>query len=74
LIAEEQERGESDTRCGPHGSDATAVDDRKSIAEFTCRKLHGKHYGNLSEVLPDRTWRDSHLLSSLDHVVTSAHS
>jgi hypothetical protein len=69
LIAKEQECGESDPRCGPHRSDATAVN-RKSIAEFTCRKLHGKHDCNLGKVLPDRMWRNPPFVSSLDHVVS----
>jgi hypothetical protein len=71
LIAEEQERGESDPRRGPYWSYATAVDDWKNFSEFTCRKLHGKYYGNLGKVLPDTTRRNPPFVSSLDHVVSS---
>jgi hypothetical protein len=71
LIAEEQERGESDSRRGPYWSYTTAVDDWKNFGEFTCRKLRGKHDCNLGEVLPDATWHHSHLRSRLGHVISS---
>jgi hypothetical protein len=71
LIAEEQERGESDTRRGPHWSYATAVDDRKNFGEFTCRKLHSEYNGNLGEIPPNTTRRNLPFVSSWDHVVSS---
>jgi hypothetical protein len=50
------------TRAKP---DTTASSALENIAQFACRKLQGKHNGNLGEVFPEIAWRDYGIVDSI---------